>query len=147
MASPDSVSQEPTTATRAPELPLNALRTFEAFSRTRSLKGAAQWLGVTPGAVCRQLERLSSAGGSPLLVKVQGRLVLTTIGHRLAEKLRQAFTEIESAQAEFLGADPLGGRAGGESGDNRRTPTDEVTTFHANRNLHATRHTREPAVV
>ena len=40
--------------------PLNAVRAFEAAARHRSMTGAAAELGVTPGAVSRQVRDLEA---------------------------------------------------------------------------------------
>lgn len=44
-------------------LPLNALRAFVEAARTQSFKHAANRLGVTPGAVSRQIKQLEDRLG------------------------------------------------------------------------------------
>ncbi|WP_211329628.1 MULTISPECIES: LysR family transcriptional regulator [Kushneria] len=44
-------------------LPLNALRAFAEAARTQSFKHAANRLGVTPGAVSRQIKQLEDRLG------------------------------------------------------------------------------------
>ena len=46
------------------ELPLSALRAFATAAQWKSLTGAAQELGVTHGAVSRQIGKLEQCSGS-----------------------------------------------------------------------------------
>lgn len=64
-------------------LPLNALRSFEAAARHSHLRRAAEELGVTHGAVSRQIRQLEEQLGTALFER-QGRgVVLTEQGRRL----------------------------------------------------------------
>lgn len=77
--------------------PLNALRTFEAFARHRSMTRAAAELCVTPGAVSRQIAVLQTTLGVALVSGPRHALVVTEDGARLAERLTQAFGVIDDA--------------------------------------------------
>lgn len=64
---------------------LNAVKTFEAAVRHGTTVGAASELGVTHGAVSRQLQQLEEWIGRPLFRREAGRLVATTAGAAYAE--------------------------------------------------------------
>ena len=53
---------------RRKNLPLNALRAFEAAARLGRLTVAAEELGVTHGAVSRQVRQLKPSSASTCLV-------------------------------------------------------------------------------
>ncbi|WP_240008120.1 LysR substrate-binding domain-containing protein [Pseudaquidulcibacter saccharophilus] len=76
---------------------LNALRAFEALFRTGSVHAAADDLGVTAGAISKQLSTLSEAMENRLY-NISGRdIVLTPYGKQLGAALKGAFDSIESA--------------------------------------------------
>tara|TARA_R110002110_G_scaffold406421_1_gene626453 strand:- start:281580 stop:282491 length:912 start_codon:yes stop_codon:yes gene_type:complete len=64
-------------------LPLNALRAFEVTARHCHLRRAAQELGVTHGAVSRQVKQLEERLAVSLFERSGNRLVLTAAGRRL----------------------------------------------------------------
>jgi LysR family glycine cleavage system transcriptional activator len=64
-------------------LPLNALRSFEAAARHSHLRRAAEELGVTHGAVSRQIRQLEDQLGTDLFERSGRGLVLTEQGRRL----------------------------------------------------------------
>ena len=78
-------------------VPLNALRAFEAAARNRSIRAAADELGVTPSAISHQLRGLEEALGLKLLHRGTGGLELTEAGGRLAPDLHAGFTRIAGA--------------------------------------------------
>ena len=82
---------------RAAPPPLNALRTFEAFARHRSMTRAADELCVTHGAVSRQVAALQASMGVPLVTGPRHALTLTEAGAQLAERLTQGFGLIDDA--------------------------------------------------
>lgn len=82
---------------RAAPPPLNALRTFEAFARHRSMTRAAEELCVTHGAVSRQVAALQASMGVPLVTGPRHALTLTEAGAQLAERLTQGFGLIDDA--------------------------------------------------
>jgi Transcriptional regulator len=78
-------------------VPLNALRAFEAAARHLSIKEAALELGVTPSAVSHQLRGLEDALGLTLMRRVGPALELTEAGARLAPDLSEGFVRIAEA--------------------------------------------------
>ena len=64
-------------------LPLNALRAFEVAARHCHLRRAAEELGVTHGAVSRQVRQLEDNLGVALFERAHNRMTLTTAGRRL----------------------------------------------------------------
>lgn len=75
-------------------LPLNALRSFEAAARHCHLRRAAQELGVTHGAVSRQIRQLEQQLGVSLFDR-QGRgMTLTEQGRRLLEVVTDALDRL-----------------------------------------------------
>lgn len=82
-------------------VPLNALRAFEAAARHLSIKDAATELGVTPSAVSHQLRGLEESLGLTLMRRVGTRLELTEAGSRLAPDLTSGFARIIDAVGEL----------------------------------------------
>jgi LysR family transcriptional regulator, glycine cleavage system transcriptional activator len=79
------------------ELPLNALRAFAAAARSANLTAAAQQLGVTYGAVSKQISVLEEWIGQKLFVR-QGRgLALSPYGEILAERVEESLGHIGAA--------------------------------------------------
>lgn len=79
------------------ELPLIALRAFAVAARTSNLTSAAKELGVTHGAVSKQVNALESWLGQKLFAREGRGLVLTPYGQVLAGKLGQAVKDIGAA--------------------------------------------------
>jgi LysR family glycine cleavage system transcriptional activator len=79
------------------ELPLSALRAFAVAARTPSLTAAASELGVTHGAISKQIIALENWLGQRMFMREGRRLVLTPYGQVLAEKLGQSINEIQGA--------------------------------------------------
>jgi DNA-binding transcriptional LysR family regulator len=73
---------------------LTALRSFEAAARHGSMTRAADALGVTHGAVSRQVRGLEAQLGLSLLENHRGRLRLTASGENLLAVLEDAFARI-----------------------------------------------------
>lgn len=65
------------------KLPLNALRSFEAAARHGHLRRAAEELGVTHGAVSRQIRQLEAQLDTRLFERSGRGVVLTEQGRRL----------------------------------------------------------------
>lgn len=65
-------------------LPLNALRAFAEAAREGSFKAAATRLGVTPGAVSRQVKQLEERLGISLFERHANGVRLNEAGRRLA---------------------------------------------------------------
>ena len=81
----------------ARELPLVALRAFAVAARATSLGAAAAELGVTHGAISKQITALENWLGQQMFRREGRRLVLTPYGQILAEKLGQSINEIRGA--------------------------------------------------
>jgi len=77
--------------------PLNGLRAFEAYARLGSMIAAAEALGVTHGAVSRQVRGLELQLGARLLAGPKHALTLTEAGRELASALTPAFDLIAAA--------------------------------------------------
>ena len=78
---------------------LNALRAFEAMARAGAATRAARELGVTHGAVSRQVKALEAALGVRLFHGPRHRLALTEAGRALAVELTRGFDILTTAVA------------------------------------------------
>jgi LysR family glycine cleavage system transcriptional activator len=85
---------------------LNALRAFEAFSRHGRMTLAAEELGLTHGAVSRQVRSLERQLGARLTEGPRNQLTLTEAGLRLAEAATEALDLIEAALPGDRAGDP-----------------------------------------
>jgi LysR family glycine cleavage system transcriptional activator len=79
------------------ELPFVALRAFAAAARAGGLTPAAKELGVTHGAISKQITSLENWLGQQLFTRHGRRLALTPYGQVLAEKLDQSINDIRGA--------------------------------------------------
>lgn len=79
--------------------PLNALRVFEAAARHESFTRAASELGVTHGAVSRQVQTLEDWLGCPLFERHNRRVVLTPAGESYLAEIGAALDRIALATA------------------------------------------------
>ena len=84
-----------------PNIPLNALRAFEAASRHLTLTSAAVELCVTQAALSHQIRNLEDRLGVALFRRVPRGLVLTTEGAALAPVLTTAFDSIGDTLDRF----------------------------------------------
>jgi LysR family glycine cleavage system transcriptional activator len=82
--------------------PLNALRVFEVAARTDSYAEAAAQLGVTHGAVSRQIAALESWLGQKLFAKQGRRMVATPRASIFASEIGLSFDRLAGA-AEACG--------------------------------------------
>jgi len=82
--------------------PLNALRVFEVAARTGSYADAAEQLGVTHGAVSRQIAVLEAWLGQTLFVKSGRRMVATPMARIFAAEVGLSFDRLTVA-AEACG--------------------------------------------
>ena len=89
-------------------LPLNALRAFEVAARHCHLREAAQELGVTHGAVSRQVRQLEEVLGVALFDRGHNRLTLTSAGRRLMQTVGDAFDRI-SESTGYLDPESMAG--------------------------------------
>ena len=77
------------------QLPLNALRMFDAAARHLSLTRAAQELHVTQAAVSQHIRNLEERLGKPLFRRLPRGLALTDEGHALWPAVAESFARIE----------------------------------------------------
>jgi LysR family transcriptional regulator, glycine cleavage system transcriptional activator len=86
-------------------LPLNALRSFDAAARHLSFAAAAAELGVTAAAVSVQVRRLEEWVGAPLFVRGHRSIALSLTGQTLAPRLKALFVEMEHLLSEVANFD------------------------------------------
>lgn len=84
-------------------IPLNALRAFEASARHLSFTLAAQELNVTQAAVSQQVKNLEARLGMKLFRRLPRGLVLTDEGQALLPALSDAFGRLASVVQQFEG--------------------------------------------
>jgi len=77
------------------ELNLNFLLTLDAIFQHRNISHAAEYLGVTHGAVSQALSRLRVFFRDPLLTQVKNRMVLTPLGETLEKSLQELLAVAE----------------------------------------------------
>ena len=82
--------------------PLNALRVFEVAARTGSYSAAATELGLTHGAVSRQVGVLERWLGQRLFARVGRRMVATPVAEAFAAEVSASFDRLATA-AETCG--------------------------------------------
>lgn len=79
------------------QLPLNALRMFDAAARHLSLTRAAQELHVTQAAVSQHIRNLEERVGKPLFRRLPRGLALTDEGQALWPVVAQSFERLEQS--------------------------------------------------
>lgn len=79
------------------QIPLNALRTFEAVATCLSFSGGAQALNVTPAAVSSQIRALEELLGLPLFVRHGRKITLTDAGRALLPGVQSGLAQITQA--------------------------------------------------
>jgi DNA-binding transcriptional LysR family regulator len=79
--------------------PLNALRVFEVAARTESYAEAAAQLGVTHGAVSRQIAALEGWLGQRLFTREGRRMVATPMASVFAAEVGLSFDRLATAAA------------------------------------------------
>lgn len=82
---------------RPKDLPLSALRAFEAAARLGSFALAADELGVSPGAVTAHVKTLEAALGSALFERTARGVALTSAGARAGPEMSRAFDALTDA--------------------------------------------------
>jgi len=85
-------------------LPLAALRAFEAAARHVSYSRAAEELHLTHGAISFQMRMLKAELGVDLFKRSGRNMVLTEEGRRLHGHVREAFERLERGLSEVRGA-------------------------------------------
>lgn len=91
------------------QLPLNALRVFEAVARLESFTGAGDELGMTQTAVSYQIKLLEGHVGEALFLRKPRRIEVTETGRRLQPKVAEAFALLSDAvhEARQVGVETL----------------------------------------
>ncbi|MGG5809095.1 LysR substrate-binding domain-containing protein [Falsiroseomonas sp. CW058] len=77
-------------------LPLQALRAFDAAARHLNMGRAAEELGVTQGAISRQIKALEERLREPLFTRGPRGLRLTEAGDLLADYVRRGIDQLEA---------------------------------------------------
>lgn len=83
--------------TIAPLPSLQALRVLEAAVRRQSYSDAARELGLTHGAVSRQVDALETWAGAPLFARAGRRMMPTAAASSLVTRTREALRILEEA--------------------------------------------------
>lgn len=83
------------------QLPLAALRAFEATARHLSFTRAGEELGLTQAAVSYQIRLLEELLGRPLFVRKPRQISLTQAGERLLPDVSEAFALLRKAMNSF----------------------------------------------
>jgi LysR family glycine cleavage system transcriptional activator len=86
--------------------PLNALRAFEAASRTGSFTTAAIELSVSLGAISRHIAHLEQVLAVRLFERGHRTVHLTVVGARYAASIQAALDEVEQATARIKAPSP-----------------------------------------
>ena len=86
-----------------PDIPLNALRTFEAAARQGSFTRAAIELRVSQAAVSHQIARLEDVLGVALFHRTPGGLVLTDVGQVLFPVTERSLDDIARVLDRVIG--------------------------------------------
>lgn len=81
------------------QLPLNALRVFEAVARQGSFTRAGEELGMTQTAVSYQIKLLEEHIGEILFLRHPRQITLTDVGERLLPKVAEAFAMLNEAMS------------------------------------------------
>ncbi|MGF1908146.1 LysR family transcriptional regulator [Vibrio kasasachensis] len=76
-------------------LPLATLEIFNAIANHKSLRGAAQELGVKPSTVSHQLKKLEEQLGTALFIRTTRSISLTEAGRALARRTGPAFEQLD----------------------------------------------------
>ena len=77
--------------------PLNAVRAFDSAARHLNLSRAAEELGVTQGAISKQVIALEDYIGAKLFERLPGGLSLTSEGREIKRCVQPAFDQLYSA--------------------------------------------------
>jgi LysR family transcriptional regulator of beta-lactamase len=85
------------------QLPLNAMRAFEASARHLSFTRAALELHVTQAAVSAQVKNLEARLGTPLFRRLPRGLALTDEGQALLPLLTDSFERMHAVLEQFEG--------------------------------------------
>ncbi|HEU4621665.1 MAG TPA: transcriptional regulator GcvA [Burkholderiaceae bacterium] len=81
---------------------LSELLAFEAAARHLSFTRAAECLGVTQGAISRQVRQLEEFLGLELFQRIRKRLVLTDGGHAYYARVQPSLDQLQAATLEVV---------------------------------------------
>lgn len=98
---PVSMKRDPI-AQRDPRV-LRSLQYFEAVARRRSVKEAAEELGVSPSAVSHQLRALRECVGEEILLRSGRCVLLTETGQQLFGRVTDLLQRLDEALRETVG--------------------------------------------
>ncbi|WP_333821542.1 LysR substrate-binding domain-containing protein [Pinisolibacter sp.] len=90
--------------TQPHQIPLNALRVFDAVVSHMSFTKAGETLGITQTAVSHQIRLLEELLGAQLFHRRTRRIELTELGARLAPRVSQAFGLLDETLRTVLTA-------------------------------------------
>lgn len=90
-------------------LPLSALRSFEATARHLHMGKAGEALGVTHGAVSHQIRSLEDKLGAKLFIRAHNTLELTPTGTQLLQAVTEGLDKLQDG-LRYLAPEALGGR-------------------------------------
>lgn len=94
----------PVTPPRPKDLPLTALRAFEAAARLGGFSPAAAELGVTAGAITAHIKALEATLGAPLFQRGPRGVRLTALGQASLPAFTAAFDALGLAVQDLRGA-------------------------------------------
>lgn len=94
----------PVAPPRPKDLPLTALRAFEAAARLGGFAAAAQELGVTPGAVTAHVKQLEQTLGAVLFTRTPRGVRLTALGQQTLPAFTAAFDALGTAVGDLRSA-------------------------------------------
>ncbi|WP_193182112.1 transcriptional regulator GcvA [Nisaea sediminum] len=83
--------------------PLNAVKAFEAAARLESFSAAADELGVTHGAVSRQVRALEDWFGFPLFARANRKVTLTREGREYRDQASAVLDRLSVATERLAG--------------------------------------------
>lgn len=89
-------------------LPLNAVRVFELAAQHLSFTKAGEELSLTAAAVSAQVKLLEAYLGTPLFVRSNNKLSLTTAGENYFPRIRDAFRALQHATDQVMGQRSVG---------------------------------------
>lgn len=84
------------------QLPLTALRAFEAAARHESFQGAARELSVSPSVISRHVSELEVFIGEALFFRQVRNVALTPVGNSLRLHLSAAFDEMTNGLLDIM---------------------------------------------
>src|SRR4030095_9896073 len=87
----------------AMNLEVRHLKLVEAIAETRSVTRAGERLHLTQSALSHQLRDIETRLGTPLLLRLNRRMVPTPAGERLLESARTVLAHLRGTEEEIRG--------------------------------------------